>query len=375
LNSGTFPQNFQRPPSTDPSFLNGQSISYLLPNATRLPQELNYTFSIQRQLARDLSLEAVYLGRHGTHLAFTANYNYLPIDSLKYGSLLLQPVNSAAASSAGFGSPYPAFVNQLGANTVYQSLRPYPQYTSVLSSPGEASGQQKFNSLQIKSTKRLSGGLTLFGYFTWSKSFSLATAQYPGTRFMQLDPNPAASFSFSWTYDLPLGKGKHFLNGVARPVNAVVSGWKINGFVKYNSGIPLTITAGAGNLAAIGYTQWGNAVQGVSPYITTNPRDFTPTSKFLNAAAFTTSTGFNFGNLNPNLSWVRGFWFKEENLTLGRVFALKEKVKLDFSMDFVNPFNFHRWGAPNTSLTSAAFGTVSSVSAGRTVQANAAIRF
>jgi hypothetical protein len=192
---------------------------------------------------------------------------------------------------------------------------------------------------------------------------------------MQLDPNPAASFSFSWTYDLPLGKGKHFLNGVARPVNAVVSGWKINGFVKYNSGIPLTITAGAGNLAAIGYTQWGNAVQGVSPYITTNPRDFTPTSKFLNAAAFTTSTGFNFGNLNPNLSWVRGFWFKEENLTLGRVFALKEKVKLDFSMDFVNPFNFHRWGAPNTSLTSAAFGTVSSVSAGRTVQANAAIRF
>jgi hypothetical protein len=113
----------------------------------------------------------------------------------------------------------------------------------------------------------------------------------------------------------------------------------------------------------------------VSPYITTNPRDFTPNSKYLNAAAFTTSTGFNFGNLNPNLSWVRGFWFKEENLTLGRVFSLKERAKLDFSMDFVNPFNFHRWGNPNTSLTSAAFGTVSSVSAGRTVQANAAIRF
>uniref|UniRef100_Q026L2 TonB-dependent transporter Oar-like beta-barrel domain-containing protein n=1 Tax=Solibacter usitatus (strain Ellin6076) TaxID=234267 RepID=Q026L2_SOLUE len=375
INAGSFPQNFQRPPSTDPSFLNGQSISYLSPNATRLPQDVNWTFSIQRELARNLSLEAVYLGRRSTHLAFAANYDYLPIDNLKYGSLLLQPINSAAASTGGFTSPYPQFVNQLGANTVYQSLRPYPQYTSVLASPGEGSGQQKFNSLQLKATKRLSGGLTMFGYFTWAKSFSLATAQYPGSRFMQLDPNPAASFSFSWTYDLPLGKGKHFLNGVARPVNAVVSGWKINGFVKYNSGIPLTITAAAGNLGAIGYTQWGNAVQGVSPYITTSPGDFTPSSKYLNAAAFTTSTGFNFGNLNPNLSWVRGFWFKEENLTLGRVFALKEKVKLDFSMDFVNPFNFHRWGAPNTSLTSAAFGTVSSVSAGRTVQANAAIRF
>jgi len=336
---------------------------------------VNYTFSIQRQIGKDLSLEAVYLGSRSTHLAFTANYDYMPISGLSYGTLLTQPINSSAAVAAGFTSPYPSFVNQLGANTVYQSLRPYPQYTSVTTSPGEGSGQQKFNSLQTKATKRLSGGLTLFGYFTWSKSFSLATAQYPGERFMQLDPNPAASFSFSWTYSLPFGKGQHFLNGVSRPVNAVISGWKINGFVKYNSGVPLTINAAAGNLGSIGYSQWGNAVAGVSPYITTNPRDFTPTSKYLNAAAFTTSTGFNFGNLNPNLSWVRGFWFKEENLTFGRVFSLKERAKLDFSMDFVNPFNFHRWGNPNTSLTSAAFGTVSSVSAGRTVQANASLRF
>jgi hypothetical protein len=375
LNSGTFPQNFQRPPSLDPSYLNGQSINYLVPNATRLPQDINYNFSIQRQIGKDLSVEAVYMGRKSTHLGFAANYNYMPISGLTYGTLLTQSITSAGAVAAGFTSPYPNFVNQLGANTVYQALRPYPQYTSVLSNPGEGSGRQNFNSLQTKATKRLSGGLTLFGYFTWSKSFSLANYQYPGTRFMQLDPNPAASFSFSWTYALPFGKGKTFLNGVARPVNAVVSGWKINGFVKYNSGSPLTIAAAAGNLGSIGYSQWGNAVQGVSPYITTNPREFTPTSKFLNAAAFTTSTGFNFGNLNPNLSWVRGFWFKEENLTLGRVFALKERAYLDFSVDFVNPFNFHRWGAPNTSLTSAAFGTVSSVSSGRTLQVNASIKF
>ena len=95
INQGSFPQNFQRPPSTDPSFLNGQAISYLSPNATRLPQDINWTFSVQRELARDLSLEAVYLGRRSTHLAYTANYNYLPIDALKYGSLLLQPITSA----------------------------------------------------------------------------------------------------------------------------------------------------------------------------------------------------------------------------------------------------------------------------------------
>ena len=376
INSGTFPQNFARPPALDPSFLNGQAITWLPPNGTRLPQTINWTFSVQREITRDLSLEAVYLGNKSTHLAFTANYNYLPLADLSYGSLLLQPITSSAATNAGFGAPYAGFANQLGANTVYQSLRPYPQYTAVTTSPGEPSGQQKFNSLQIKGTKRAAGGLTLFGYFTWSKSFTLTTGQYPGWRFWQQDPNAAFSFSFSWSYYLPFGQGKALLNGSPRVVKAVVSNWKINGFVKYNSGVPLTISAAAGNLGSLGYTQWGNAVVGVNPYLTTNPRDFNPsTSKYLNAAAFTTSTGFNFGNLNPNLSWVRGFWYKEENLTIGRIFPIKERLKFDFSIDASNPFNFVRWGNPNTTLTSAAFGTVSSVSPGRTLQVNAKLVF
>src|SRR5262249_24051972 len=138
----------------------------------------------------------------------------------------------------------------------------------------------------------------------WTKSFSLATGQYPGWRYWLQDPNAAFSVSMSWSYYLPFGKGKAVLHDSPRVIRALVSDWKINGFVKYNSGLPLTITSAAGNLGAIGYTQWGNAVQGVSPYLVTNPRDFSPASKFLNAAAFTTSTGFNFGNLAPNLSWV-----------------------------------------------------------------------
>jgi len=375
--TGTFPQNFVRPPALDPTFVNGQAISYSPRNGARLPQTVNWTFSIQRQIARDLSLEAVYLGSKTTHLGFVSNFDYLPIQDLKYGSTLLQPITSAAAAGAGISAPYPGFQNQLGANTVYQALRPYPQYTSVLTNVIlDPVGRQTFNSLQIKMNKRFSGGLTIFGFFDWMKSFSLATDQYPGSRVMQLDPNPAASFSFSWAYALPFGKGRHFLQNTPRPVNAVVSGWRVNGFVKYMSGIPLSITAGAGFLGSIGYTQRGNAVAGVSPYQTTDPRDFNPAkNKYLNSAAFTTSTGFNFGNLAPSLSWVRGFWSKQEALTVGRDFALTERAKLEFSVDAVNPFNFHRWGNPNTVLTSAAFGTVTSASDGRTLQINAAVKF
>jgi len=375
LDTGSFPQNYSKPPSTDPSFLNGQAITYVPVNGTRLPQTVNYTFSIQRQLARDTSLEVVYLGSRTTHLGYSANYNYLNISNLQYGSTLLSAINSAAAINAGFTSPFPSFVNQLGANTVFQSLKPYPQYTGVTTGPNESSGSQKFNSLQIKGNRRFSGGLTFSGFFTWSKSFSLANTQYPGGRYMQLDPNAAVSMGLNWAYELPFGKGKQLLGSSSRVVNAVVSGWKINGFVKYNSGLPLTITGGVGSLGTIGYGQWATSVPGVSPYLVTSPGDFTPTSKYLNAAAFTTTSSFNFGNVNSNPSWVRGFWYKEENLTVGRVFRVTEQVRFDLSVDAQNPFNFHRWGAPNTSLTSGQFGIVNSVSPGRILQVNMAVKF
>ncbi len=391
LDSGTFPQSFSRPPVIDPSFLNGQAITFIPRTGTRLPQTINWTFGIQREIARNTTIEANYIGSRSTHLGFATNYNYMPLSGLQYGSLLLQSITSPAAVAAGFTPPYASFVSQRGANTVYQSLRPYPQYTGVTTSSGvffggafpggvaDPVGQAKYNSLQIKANRRFSGGLTLFGFVTWAKSFTMALDQYPGSRIMQLDAQPALTFSVSWAYDLPFGKGKALLNGSSRAVNAVVSGWKINGFLKYNSGLPLSITGTAGSLAQVGYTQRPNAVSGVSPYLKTNPRDFDPAKDtFLNVAAFTPSTGFNFGTAAPTLSWVRGFWGKQEALTVGRAFRIKERVTLDFSVDATNPFNFVRWTNPalgNLSVLSPAFGKVIAAADGRTLQVNGAIKF
>jgi hypothetical protein len=388
LSSGTFPQDFARPPVLDPSFRNGQSISYIPRTGARLPQTVNWTLGIQREIVRNTVVEANYIGSRSTHLGFAANYNYMPIEGLQYGSLLLQPITSAAAAAAGFAAPYPSFASQRGANTVYQSLRPYPQFTAVTTGSGvffggaapggvaDPVGQAKFNSLQLKVNRRFSDGLTVFGFVTWSKSFTMVLDQYPGNRIFQLDAQPALTYSVSWAYELPFGRNKALLNSNSRVLNAVVSGWRVNGFLKYNSGVPLSIIAGAGNLGAVGYTQRGNAVPGVSPYKTTNPRDFDPaTDRFLNSAAFATSTGFNFGNLAPTLSWVRGFWGKQEALTVGRAFRIREGLVFDFSVDATNPFNFVRWGNPTTNLLSPAFGSVTSASAGRTLQVNGAVKF
>lgn len=388
LATGTFPQ-VPSLPNISPSFRNGQSILYTPPNADRMPQIATWTFSVQRELARNLSLETTYIGSRSTHVAFTTNYDVMPLDGLPYGSTLLQPITSAAAAAAGIVSPFPAFGGQIGANTVYQALKPYPQYTAVtagtasfaggsaLGGVADPSGRAKYNSLQIKINKRFSNGLTLLGFYTWSKSFTWAAGQYPNSRFYQLDANPPEVLSFSWAYSLPFGKGKGLLDTNSKVVNAIVSGWKVNGFVKYTDGAPLTITGAGGSLGQIGYSQWATAIVGVSPYATTNPRDFDPAkSRYLNAAAFSLTTGFNFGTLAPNASWIRGFSGKSENLTVGRVFKVRERFSFDFSIDAINPFNFVRWSNPATNLASpSTFGVVTAAAAGRTLQVNGKLSF
>lgn len=383
IETGTFPQNFARPPLIDPSFLNGQSIQMIPRSGTRLPETYSWNFGIQREVFRGTTVELTYIGSKNVHTSSSTNLNYMTQDNLKYGATLLQTITSAAAVAAGFTSPFASFASQTGANTVYQALRPYPQYTGVNigggfgAAAGDPIGQSKNNQFQAKVNKRASHGLTLGGWVDWSKNFSMGTGLAPTERVWSLGNNSSAfTISANWTYDLPFGKGK--LDTNVRAINAVISGWKINGVVRYSSGAPLNISGAAGQLGQVGFTQRATIVPGVPMTLVTNPRDFDPVnSRYLNIAAWTQTTGFDWGNMpNNQPSWLRGFWTKSESLTAGRTFRIREKTTLDFSMDATNPFNFHRWNNPGTGLTQAAtFGKVTGAAAGRLVQFNGSLKF
>ena len=44
----------------------------------------------------------------------------------------------------------------------------------------------------------------------------------------------------SYVYDLPFGKGKHFLGNANPVLDRLVSGWGINGISTFQDGFPLT---------------------------------------------------------------------------------------------------------------------------------------
>jgi hypothetical protein len=405
LDTQSFPQSFKKPPLIDPTFLNGQAISYIPRYADRLPQIVNWSLVIQRELIPNLALEVSYLGSRSTHLAIggiATNLNYLPADKLSLGFLLLQPINSPLAIGAGFHEPFPGFANQQGANTVAQALKPYPQYTYVLSDVALLPiGKASYHSLQVKATRRFSQGLSGLFFFTWAKSLTNANGgsttyaifaeglrQYPGSNPTTIDPGvPAAIFGLNLSYDLPFGKGKRFLASAPRLVDSILGGWSVTGFMRYVSGAPLQITAFNFFNSTLGYG-FPPPLNGI-PFMNANynagqsvygKTDFSNwdyiNDRYLNSAAFSGPAAFTFGNTARYLDWVRGPWTKSESLSISKAIAFSERFKFHLGADFVNPFNIVRWGAPSTLAGLPTFGQITSTQGNaRQIQINMKLDF
>src|SRR5208337_4800580 len=97
-----FPMNFPIEPFVSPTFDNGQTPSYADPKSGRPPIAQNWQLSIQRQLAKNLTMETAYVGTKGDHL-ITANEILDQVDPkyLTLGSLLNADINSSSAQAAG----------------------------------------------------------------------------------------------------------------------------------------------------------------------------------------------------------------------------------------------------------------------------------
>ncbi len=382
-NTGTFPQAFVRPPVLDPSFSNGQSVEYTTRDAARLPRVVSFNIGIAREIGQGLTLDLSYIGSRSSHLGLSGNaseLNYVPVQYLSLGNLLLQPITSPAAVAAGFTEPFPGFTSQVGLNTVAQSLKLFPQYNSIAANTTRLmEGRAEYDSAVIKADKRFSRGLALVSFYTWARNMSNTNyaLEYPGERPLRIDSGtPTHTFSFSGTYELPLGEDRKFLSGVSGPLSAIVSGWNVAAALRYSSGSNLLITA-TNTLMPLGYgTKYADRVAGVDVY--KDPlKGFDPlVDRYLNAAAFTAPGQFAFGNTHGPLEDVKGFTQKSESFSFSKRVRLADNKSLSVGIDITNPLNFVRWNNPNTNVSSGAqFGSVTSTQPGRQTQINATYAF
>jgi hypothetical protein len=366
-----FPQGSIRyPPFVDPSFGNGQNAIYVKNDTLRLPRYQNWTFSVQKQLREDLLIEAAYIGNRGTRLisgSFLSalNQNNPAILSQYQLSLLTSSITSPQAVAAGISLPYPGFTG-----TVAQALRPYPQYQNITAQNG-ANGESWYEALQIKLEKRFSAGLQFRIAYVFSRlenngaesgqseSDTPPQSVYLQRKALSVDNQPH-QLLIVYTYQLPFGNGKRFLN-MKGPLDYIAGGWNVSGVQRYNSGRPLGVFMNNSYSSVLFDTALApDRVAGVIGYLNNNNSNFDITKdRYLSPTGWNIPPAGRLGNASRVDPVVRGWAAYNEDISLFKSFRIAEPLTMRFGANLSNIFNRHEWCDPNTNLSDPAFGTLS----------------
>jgi len=342
-------------------------IGFLDPNAGRPPRQMQWSIGVQREISRDLIVDASYIGNVGVWWPGESAGSVQPLADINaitpqrlasFGlninnsddqKLLLSTLNSATAIARGFNkAPYPGFAL---TNTVAQSLRPFPQF-GYINDYGAPLGKTWYDALQIKATKRFSYGLAFSSSFSWQKSLQEGADTNPNLTVPPANiqsgilgnPSTAKSissfdqpflFNFAGTYTLP-----------KLPVNKVLSwvlrDWEINTYLQYASGLPIPAPAATTSLVnELFQPTVANRVPNVPLYThDINCHCFDPATTFiLNPNAWTNPQPGQFGSGALFYSDYRYARHPIENMGLGRVFRVKERYSIELRADFSNIFN------------------------------------
>ncbi|MEP6714028.1 MAG: TonB-dependent receptor [Terriglobia bacterium] len=322
---------------------------YMDPNAGRPGRIQQWNVSLQREVAKDLVVEAAYVGNRGAWLtSATGLVNLNAISDARLASfglnrtnpadiqLLTSTIGSPLAASRGFKVPYAGFPT---GQTVAQSLRPYPQFSSSLIPTWAPLGDNWYNSLQVKVNKRYSHGLDFTSAFTWSKE--LATGQGVNDVFNR--PNQKALVSSSQPLLLVIGfnyETPRFTSN--RLVRQVAGGWTVGGLLRYGSGLPIGVPGSTANLNALVFQSTRmNRVPGQPLFIKDpNCHCIDPNKDFiLNPAAWSDVPQGQWGNSAPYYDDYRYARQPSEQVSLGRTFRVREKYRLEVRAEFFNVFN------------------------------------
>jgi hypothetical protein len=339
-------------------------IGMLDPNAGRPARQMQWSLSIQREIFRDLVVQASYVGNLGAWWNSTTLENLnaltpqmlaargLNVNSAADEKLLASPLSSALAQQRGFSTPpYPGFA---ASQLVAQSLRPFPQFGNI---PiiGAPLGRTWYDALQLTATKRFSHGIVFNAAYTFQKSLSegldsnINTVTPPNNNWVGATNNYALAKSIS-SFDQPQVfqiAGRYTLPRlqINKFASYVIRDWEITAFLNYSSGLPIPVPAATTNLATSQLFQptVADRVPGVPLYTTAggiNCGCYDPSKTFiLNQAAWVNPPQGTFGNSSPFYTDFRYARHPIENMGLGRLFVYRERFSLEMRVEFNNIFN------------------------------------
>jgi hypothetical protein len=305
-----------------------------------------WNFNVQRQVGAATLVQVGYVGNAGHHLASNMQYNQVPAN-------LLGPGNA-------------------------QAKRPYPNVGSIRD--GAAStpiGNSTYEALQVQMNHRFQHGLSAQAAYTFSKSldqflgnlsfgsFTSTTVQNYYDIAAEKSPsnfNQTHKLSWALIYQLPFGKGRHFLNRGGW-LNAVVGGWNFSTLSSLESGMPLALAT---------FQNLTNSIDGGSRpnrlgsgLLTGSQRSI---YKWFDPSAFVSPAPYTFGNdsrTEPDLTAPGTF---NMSALLQKQYYFTEKRYVELRCQAANVLNHFNPGGPNTTIGAPGVATITGGNGGRGLQ-------
>lgn len=315
-----------------------------------------WNFSVEHQFPSQMLVSVAYVGQHGTHLMVPMPY---------FQHRLPGEAGCPSSASAPCGSPYLS-----GNPTLYNEIGQI--------SGTESNGNQRYDALQASVTKRMTHGLQLQVSYTYSKTMTNSlgyygqggqaasnSAYWQNLYNMPSEWGPAYfdsthSFVTSYTYQLPVGRGKHIGNQWNPVVDGILGGWELSGIVTAHTGLAETIR-GSDNSGTKSRGARANCIAPVNYSYGVGPG-----TTWFNTSTFTSAPAGTFGTCANGT--VRGPGLRDWDVGIMKNFKITESKALQFRSEFINFTNTPQFNAANHTQTSAQFGEVTSSQGERNIQ-------
>lgn len=286
----------------------------------RMGYDQHFSVGIQYQLRKKMSLEVDYAGNRGRF----------------------------QQSADAFNDP------AAGAGAI-QARRPFPLFGTMTWRSQDASS--RYDALQAKLEQRLASGMWFLLSYTWARSFGWAENPGIGGDYAwekaPLGFDVPQDIALSYGFELPVGKGKHFLSNAGSLTNNVLGGWQLTGTVIFRSGLAFT--------PSISRDVANTGVGGQRPNRTCSGRLDNPTlAKWFDSTCFTVPANFAYGNSGPGI--LRSDYLGSVSASLSKRFRITENSRLEFRAEAFNLPNTAYFNAPSATVDSATVGRVTSTS-------------
>lgn len=310
------------------------------------------SFSLQREVWKKFIVDLSYFYNHGTNFPYAVDINMVDPD---FSYEVPKSTFNQSVTNPFFNyltpDKFPGTLRTQSTITIGALLRPFPQY-GVINQTNTSGKNEHLTSYEVSVQRPFTKGLSVFAAYAYqteqTQEFFDDLATYD-RKFQWRDTDiPRQRFTTAVSWDIPIGKGRSYLNSIPTAADYIIGGWTLTTSTRIYSGRPLFFTQ---NLIVSGNPKISNPTQTMWFDVTKFAQVPTSTDPNLPANLHKRDNPWTFPGL-----YGPGIW--QSDMTMNKSFKITERFRVEARVEAYNVFNRLQLANPTVDFTSANFGKI-----------------